>query len=301
MACPSNENLIRFIYQESASNEMQEIQNHIEGCEKCHAEVLSLRALDEILPAMIYAEPGGEILGEKCPDVITLAAYLDGSHSPEERAGVETHLAHCPSCLDDLVAAAGGLPDTPNQYRKTPAHLLNEAIRLRAPSTMSSMPETPSVWGKIWRWLNPELSRPRWVFAGAGGCAIAALAIFIVSQLYQPEVVVSPGAGPTLNKLAARDGGSARGPEDVVAESRIELSGDLKQALIDHDPKRGAESRGDLFEIIEKKAPQMPVHKIKNVEIKKNLLIAIASVSDLAGQVKLQLYKDGLLVISADS
>ena len=71
--------------------------------------------------------------------------------------------------------------------------------------------------------------------------------------------------------------------------------------MIDHDPKNKTESQKELFAIIEKKAPQMPLHKIKNVEIKQNLLIAIASVSDLAGQVKLHLYKDGLLIISADS
>jgi anti-sigma factor RsiW len=302
MACPSSENLIRFIYQEAASNDILEIQKHIEGCEKCREEVMLIRALDEALPEMIHAEPSREVLAEKCPDAVTLAAYLDGSHSPEERARVETHLAYCQSCLDDLVAAADGLASEPSQYRKTPAHLLNEAICLRAPSTtLSSMPETPGVLGEIWRWLEPAVSRPRWAFAGVGGCAIAALAIFIATQLYQGEPEIVPGTGPAINKLAQRDGGAARPVEDIVAEGKLDLSHDLKRALIDHDPKNITESQKQLFVIIEKKAPHMPVDKIKNVEIEQNLLIAIASVSDLGGQVRLRLYKDGVLVIGAES
>jgi hypothetical protein len=71
--------------------------------------------------------------------------------------------------------------------------------------------------------------------------------------------------------------------------------------LIDYDPKNRIESQKKLFAIIEKKAPQISVDKIKSVEIEQNLLIAIASVSDLGGQVGLRLYKDGFLVIGAES
>jgi hypothetical protein len=278
---------------------MPDIEKHIDGCEKCRKELALIRGLEETLPELVGAESTSVLPPEKCPDAPGLAGYLDGAGSAEERTGIEAHLARCRSCLHEVVAAADQLA-APRQYRKAPVGLLDRAIRLGAPATTARNPAAAGPWASILQWIKSAVAHPRW-FAGAGACAVAALAIFIVSQLYQPEVVLSPGAGPTLNKLSEHDGDSTRAPEDVVAESRIELSGDLKQALIDHDPKRGAELRSDLFEIIEKKAPQMPVHKIKNVEIKQNLLIAIASVNDLAGQVKLQLYKDGLLVISADS
>jgi anti-sigma factor RsiW len=302
MACPSNESLIRFIYEEAAAKEMQEFQNHIKGCETCREAVGSIRALDRVLPGIIHAQPRGGVPGEECPDAVTLAGYLNHSLPTEERASVETHLARCQSCLDDLVTAADGLASAPSQYRKTPASLLNEAVRLGAPSMpSSSTSKTPGVWEKIRRWFEPVVSRPRWTFAGAVACAIVVLALFLTRQMYQRELEIAPGDGPAINRLMQRDGGTARGVEDIVAESKLDLSGDLKRALIDHDPKNITESQKQLLAIIEKNAPQMPVDQIKNVEIKQNLLIAIASVSDLAGQVKLRLYKDGLLVISADS
>jgi anti-sigma factor RsiW len=302
MACPSNENLIRFIYEEAASKEVQEIERHIDGCETCRDEVMSIRTLDKALPEIIHAEPDGDAPDEKCPDAMTLAAYLDGSLSPKERARVEAHLARCQFCMDELVTAADRLPSAPSQYRKTPAHLLNQAIRLGAPSVpLSSTPETRGVLEKIRQWFEPLVSRPRWAFAGVGACAVVVLAVFISRQMYQGGSEIAPQRGPTIDKLAQRDEHTARPVEDVVAESKLDLSGDLKRALIDYDPKNVTESRKELFAIIEKKAPQIPVDKIENVEIEQNLLIAIASVSDLAGQVKLRLYKDGLLVISGDS
>jgi len=300
MACPSDESLIRFACGGAPTDGMSDIERHIEGCEKCRKELALIRGLEDTLPNLVRSESTPILRPEECPGAPGLAGYLDGAGSALERTRIEAHLARCRSCLHEVIAAADQLASAPSEYRKAPVALLEQAIRLGAPATTARSPATVGPWPSILRWLEGAVAHPRW-WAGAGACAVTALAIFIVSQLYQPEVLVSPGAGPTLNKLAERDGGAARAPEDVVAESRIELSGDLKQALIDHDPKRGAESRSDLFEIIEKKAPQMPVRKIKNVEIKQNLLIAIASVSDLAGQVKLQLYKDGLLVISADS
>ena len=299
MACPSDESLIRFACGQVAASDTGEIEKHIDGCEKCREEMALIRGLEATLPELAGAESKLLSPAEECPGAPELAGYLDGAGSEEERNRVEAHLARCGSCLHEVIAAADQMA-APQEYRKTPVALLDQAIRLGAPATAAEDSATDGLWAKILRWFEPTLAYPRWL-VGAGACAIAALAIFIMSPLYQQEVVVTPVAGPTLNKLAERDGGAPRAPEDVVAESRIELSGDLKQALIDHDPKRGAEPRSDLFEIIEKKAPQMPVRKIKNVEIKQNLLIAIASVSDLAGQVKLQLYKDGLLVISADS
>ena len=300
MVCPSTEDLIRFVYQEAASNdELQQIKNHIFACEKCSAEVTSIQTLDEALAKIIHAKPS-EVSGEMCPDAMSLAAYAGASLASEERARVERHLASCQSCLDDLIAAHG-LANTASLYRKTPAHLLNKAIRLGVLSTEpGSTSESAGVLEKIRRWFEPLVSRPRWAFIGAGACAIV-LAVFMAHQIYQRESDLDPSAGPAINKLTQHDGDTTRPAEDIAAEGKLDLSGDLKRALIDHDPKNITPSQSPLLVIIEKKAPQMPVDKIKKVEIKQNLLIAIASVSDLAGQIKLQLYKDGLLVIGADS
>ncbi len=302
MACPSDENLIRLIYQESASKEMQEFQNHIEGCERCREEVSSIRALDKALPEIMHADSGGDGSDKECPEAMTLAGYLDHRMALEERANLETHLAHCQICLDDLVAAADRLSTAP-QFRKTPAHLLDKAVRLGDPlMPWSFESKNPGVLEKIRQWFGAVVPRPRLAFAGVGACLVVVLAVLMAHQTYEDDSLIKPiDSGSALNKLAEGDGRTARPVKDVVAESKLDLNGDLKRALIDHDPKIITRSQNPLFAIIEKKAPQLPVDKIKNVEITQNLLIAIASVNDLAGQVKLQLYKDGLLVISADS
>jgi len=303
MACPSDENLIRFVSEEVTSKEMQEFQNHIEGCERCREEVSSIRGLDKALPEIIYADPSGEGSDNECPEAMTLAGYLDHSMPQEERADLETHLAGCQTCLDYLVATADRLPTALNQYLKTPAHLLNKAVRLGDPSMpWSPRSENPGVLEKIRQWFEAVVPHPRLAFAGVGACAIVLLAVLIAHQTYEDDSQIKPiDSRPTLNKLAQRDGRTARPVEDVVAESKLDLNGDLKRALIDHDPKIITRSQNPLFAIIERKAPQITIDQIKDVEIEQNLLIAIASVSDLAGQVKLRLYKDGVLVIGVDS
>src|SRR5262245_5929631 len=115
MACPNNESLIRFVYGEAAAQEMQEFQHHIKNCLTCGEEVRSLRALDEALPEIIRADSRSEVPGAGCPNALNLAGYLNLRLPPEERAGVETHLAHCQSCVEELVAAGHGPPSTPKQ------------------------------------------------------------------------------------------------------------------------------------------------------------------------------------------
>lgn len=41
----------------------------------------------------------------QCPDEETLASYLGGDLAGDERVGVETHLASCADCMDELAAA----------------------------------------------------------------------------------------------------------------------------------------------------------------------------------------------------
>ena len=129
MACPRNESLVRLVYNETAADEMAQIQRHLESCEPCRKEVASILALEEALPDALKADSNGKAPDTQCPNAMTLACYLDGSLSPEERQPVEGHLARCQSCLDEIVGTAERAQATANRFRKTPVHLLDQAVR----------------------------------------------------------------------------------------------------------------------------------------------------------------------------
>jgi anti-sigma factor RsiW len=301
MACPRNENLIRFVYNEAAADEMAQIQRHLENCEPCQEEVAAIRTLEEALPDALQADSNGKVSNTQCPNAMTLACYLDGSLSPQERQPVEGHLARCRSCLDEIVGAAERARVTANQFRKTPIHLLDQAVRLGHEPARS---QDESLVERVRKLLEPFVSRPGWTFAGAGACAVVLLAVFLAKQTYQGE----PGTGQRtrqsplgIDKLAQPNQARESRTGEIVSEARLDLNREVKQALIDYDLKNPIASQKKLFAIIEEKAPQISIHKIKSVEIEPNLLIAIASVSDLGGQVRLRLYNDGFLVIGAES
>jgi anti-sigma factor RsiW len=50
-----------------------------------------------------YARKREEEAGA-CPDIVDLAAYIDGTLAEEERERIERHLSRCPACLDAVLA-----------------------------------------------------------------------------------------------------------------------------------------------------------------------------------------------------
>jgi anti-sigma factor RsiW len=301
MDCPRNENLIRFVYNEIAADEMAQIKRHLECCAPCREDVASIRALEQALPGALQADSNGEAPDTQCPNAITLACFLDGSLSTEERQPVEAHLARCRSCRDEIVCAAEHASAAASQFRKTPVHLVDQAVRLGNGPARS---QDETLVEKIRKWFEPFVLRPGWIFAGASVCAVVLLGVFLTRQIYQeaPETGQIPGQSPFgINKLARPNEVREPSAGEISAVASLDLTPELKQALIDYDPKNPIPSQKMLFEIVQKTAPQMSIGKIKSVEIESGLLIAIASVSDLGGKVRLQLHKDGHLVIGAES
>jgi Anti-sigma factor len=59
--------------------------------------------LGRILAYLMAQKPRNGRAG--CPDEETLASYLAGGAMPTMAEEVDTHLAHCTACLDELSAA----------------------------------------------------------------------------------------------------------------------------------------------------------------------------------------------------
>ena len=69
-----------------------------------------------------------------CENPVRLDAYHDGELSPAERAGVEAHLRHCPSCVAELAAIRGLSGAFAHAAPREPSHeqLLQLAEGVRA-------------------------------------------------------------------------------------------------------------------------------------------------------------------------
>src|SRR5207253_3029191 len=105
MDCPENEILLGFVDGDPSSSNSA-VQRHIEQCGQCQQEIDSIRTLDESVRKILRADPRLSVGGEKCPDGMLLAAYVDGKLSTAERDSMERHLSCCDVCLDEIVAAA---------------------------------------------------------------------------------------------------------------------------------------------------------------------------------------------------
>ena len=63
-----------------------------------------------------------------CPDEETLASYLEGGAMPTMGEEMETHLAHCTACLDELSAAHSSMLG--NEKETAPEALVTKAMAL---------------------------------------------------------------------------------------------------------------------------------------------------------------------------
>jgi anti-sigma factor RsiW len=97
-----------------------------------------------------YARAGGLAEGPgACPDAMTLAGYLEGRLSPDQRAAVERHLARCPRCVAEvpqlraLLAEPAMIP---------PADVADRARRLVAPARERQGQAAPRLWPAVLRW-----------------------------------------------------------------------------------------------------------------------------------------------------
>jgi hypothetical protein len=86
---------------------------------------------------------------EKCPDDLTLAAYIDAGLSPEETVLVEQHISHCPDCSLSVHAIREALsappePVPPESLAKLQAFLLTAVAKEWAAKSPTSQTQPNS-------------------------------------------------------------------------------------------------------------------------------------------------------------
>jgi len=144
-------------------------------------------------------EPTRDRSGWRCPSDTELASYVEQRVSADERARIESHLADCDACLDQ-VACLARLPDMAPVPAVSPA-LLSRAERLGATARRG--------------WPAPVL---RWGSLAAAACLIVAVGLHL-RQASGPVVRDAPGdaapavpQGPSPQPSVALPAPAARSP-----------------------------------------------------------------------------------------
>jgi anti-sigma factor RsiW len=144
-----------------------------------------------------------------------LGDYLDGMLSPDQRRGVEEHLAICSACserrhrLESLIGAARTLPEE-----------IEPPVEL---------------WSGIRTQVQSRATRTRqlWLLAAAAVVLVAVSSAVTALIVRRPVIVVRPSAAPQLNVVAplppaaraidADYAGAIRALNETLAENRSQL------------------------------------------------------------------------------
>jgi hypothetical protein len=93
--CPDFEDLSCFIDDELDVGRLGTVREHVESCDRCASLTARLQQAFDGTPG------GGEggLAGVRCSDEEGLILYLMRGLSAQDRVAIETHLAHCDSCV----------------------------------------------------------------------------------------------------------------------------------------------------------------------------------------------------------
>jgi hypothetical protein len=128
---------------------------------------------DNDLERLLSSKPGPR--GHRawvCPDEVTLAAFADGRLPERARSRVQSHLADCETCLQNVAAALRALETPPPEV---PARLLARARELAEPRARGPLVSA-------WRWGT--------ISAAAGLVLVAAV------YVWQSTMAPAPGSSP---------------------------------------------------------------------------------------------------------
>src|SRR5690242_2274437 len=106
--CPPPEDVLRSLA--VRDREGDAVRAHVASCAQCGQIAAGLeRSMREV-----RKEWGGPVSGERgpdCPSEDTLAGFVEGTLTSEERARVVRHLADCARCSAEVAALVGALGD----------------------------------------------------------------------------------------------------------------------------------------------------------------------------------------------
>ncbi len=178
-------------------------------------------------PAAPGADPRGEpVRGSSHPDEL-LAAYVDGSASPDEAAEAERHLAACAACRSDVDAARAGLdalrglPEVASPWEKQgDGSLVAAAVAGEVLETVPAAPSKPPP--PVVNIRERRGSPVRWSGTAAAALAAAAvLAVIVVVLSHSGSGVQSAGNAPT------QAGGGSAAPPTVTQKDLMDLTNSL--------------------------------------------------------------------------
>jgi hypothetical protein len=137
----------------------------------------------------------------RCPDEVTLAAFVDGGLPESARSRVQGHLADCETCLRQVTAALRSLETPPPEV---PARLLARARGLaQTPADGALAP--------VWRWSM--------ISAAAGLALVAAIQFWPLRTAPAPGTlpaeVRSPPGQLAAPELLSPEEGSVVGREQI--------------------------------------------------------------------------------------
>jgi anti-sigma factor RsiW len=108
----------------------------------------------------------------RCPDEVTLAAFVDGRLPERARSRVEGHVADCETCLQHVAAAL--------RAREIPPPEVPAGLLARARELAESPARAPLV--STWRWVTVS--------------AAAVLVLVAAIHVWQPRTAPAPGTSP---------------------------------------------------------------------------------------------------------
>ncbi len=292
MTCPRPDSLQRFAAQQASPAEMEEIRRHADDCGPCRQAIESTQ-VELILEKLDW--PGASLPSSpgECADAMTLAAYVEGNLSVQEKASVDGHLARCEACRDGVAGLVerlemiGEAPETAREPRESVAVTLWETLTRR-----------------ITAWSKVVTLAPRWVWIGAPAAAAAAIALLVVVPLLEPPkesrfsggLLREPHGGVSGTDSDSRRQLSAR--FEVIREGAVPLSPDLRRALLAYGDRAAAESRGELLNLLEKGPVRVPPEKVAGIEVAPPLLAKLRSSTETVRQVHVTLLENGLLILA---
>ncbi len=96
MSCPSRQEILEAV---NAAADPESVQAHLDSCEECRSLYAGMTGAADVLSTTAYTQHAGT-----CLQVPLLAAYARRAVPEAQEAGVESHLAACARCREDLVA-----------------------------------------------------------------------------------------------------------------------------------------------------------------------------------------------------
>lgn len=99
--CPRSEDLLRMAMEETPPGTKRELEEHLNTCADCRAEVTVFR---EEAARLVASGSGDDSAAARCLDETDIVQLVDGSLEPEHRAALVAHTASCATCRVSVAA-----------------------------------------------------------------------------------------------------------------------------------------------------------------------------------------------------